>query len=71
DNVAPSARGPCFTELLEELMHFGRLSVDRRQGFRREVVDFNDLGHLVRRRHLMSFGLRDDARRKPLNGQGI
>src|SRR6201747_765479 len=60
--VAPSACGPLLTQFLEELMHFGRLLVNRRQRFRRKIVDLDHLGRgVMRRRDLIALGWRDDA----------
>src|SRR3979490_1809699 len=60
--VAPSACGPLLTQLLEELMHFGRLLVNRRQRFGRKIVSLAPLGRgVMRRRDPVTLGLRDDA----------
>ena len=43
-------------------MHVGRLLVDRRQRFRREIVDLDHFGdRFMRRRELFALGLGDDA----------
>src|SRR5271154_5768465 len=60
--VAPSARRPLLTKLLEELMHVGGFFVNRRNRLRREVVDLDHFRRrLMRRGELFALGLRDDA----------